>query len=144
MGSPIRQTARRHVIRILARIVGPGWHGDQVIRSEQLDQAYEALKTVVAAQAQDPDPAHEDFYAWGWAISGAMNQLSHVCRTLQRQVAHYSDSRILLDDEGLNPAERLTQMRTELDTLARLLDQAYAVADRYHQQASHIGVEVDP
>lgn len=130
--------------RIPARIVGPGWHGERVTRSEQLDQAGEALKAVVAAQVQDADPAHEDFYAWGWALSGAMNQLSHACRTLQRQVTHYGDSRILRDDAGLDPAERLTRMGAELDTLTGLLDQAYAVADRYHQEASHLAVAVDP
>lgn len=113
-------------------------------RSEELDQADDALKTVAAAQATDADPTHEDFYAWGWALSGAMNHLSYACRTLERQIGHYGGKRILRDVEGMDPGERLTRMRGELNTLAGLLNQAYAVADRYHQEASHVAVAVDP
>jgi hypothetical protein len=69
-GEAVLGKGQRRMSRIPARIVGPGWHGDRVTRSEQLDQADEALKAAVAAQVQDADPAHEDFYAWGWALSG--------------------------------------------------------------------------
>lgn len=72
------------------------------------------------------------------------DHLSYASRTLDRQIAHYGDKRILRDDEDMDPAERLTRMREELNTLIGLLDQAYAVADRYHQEASDVAVVVNP
>lgn len=118
--------------------------GQEPSRREHLDQVEQALTSAVSAQHYDADPAHEDFYAWGWFLASAMSQLSRASWTLQQQIAHYGDRRILRDDEGMDPAERLARMRVELAALTGLLDQAYTVADRYHQESSHLAVAVDP
>lgn len=110
----------------------------------RLDLMAGLLSEVVQAQERDTDPAHEDFYLWGWALSDLTMRLQTVVRVLSGQVAHYGDDRILRDDEGDDWAGRLVEVTRYLDLLARELDQAKKTARRYHSAIGHIAVEVDP
>jgi hypothetical protein len=109
-----------------------------------LDTAAEALREAVGRQATDRDPAHEDFYLWGWALSEVTDTLGQLCRTMAPQVARYGDTRVLRDDEGGDPFDRLREMRELLGSLYSQLELANATARAYHSAASHVAVEVDP
>ena len=111
---------------------------------DQLDAAIRAVQTVAAAQLHDRRPAHEDFYAWGYALGELTYRLAGACRTLEQQQAVYGVRRILSDDEGGDPYQRLARMRRLLRELSDQLDSTSAIAQRYHAEAAHLGVEVDP
>jgi len=113
-------------------------------RPDALDELTEMLRALATDQRMEADPAHEDFYAWGWVLGDLTYRLSEVCSTLAQQVERYGDRRILRDDQGGDPADRLVAMRELLSRLAGELRQAEATARAYHNEASHIGVEVDP
>lgn len=113
-------------------------------REEQLDAMTERVRAVITAQREDADPAHEDWYAWGYALSEVTAQLNHLCRVLSAQVLHYGDRRILRDDAGADPHQRLEAMSQHLVTLAGEFNTANATARAFHSEASHIAVEVNP
>lgn len=113
-------------------------------REQQLDTLTDQVRAAVSSQREEADAAHEDFYAWGWALSDMLNQLDHLCRTLDHQIAHYGDARVLRDDEGADPYERLSEMRAKLSGVQRQLGGAEAAAREFHSAASHIAVEVSP
>lgn len=102
------------------------------------------LKTVAQQQAEDRDPTHDDFYTWGGALTELLDRVDEIAGVLGRQVAHYGDQRILRDDEGDDPARRLTDMTARLTELRGPLGQARERVREYHSAAAHIGVEVDP
>src|SRR5690349_16242195 len=108
-----------------------------------LDEVAVKLATLVRRQRVDLDPAHEDFYAWGWALTEFANLLRDAAELLAQQVAASGDRRILRDDEGADPGERLADARQALSTLAAQLSDAGKTAVRYHALIGHIGVEVD-
>jgi hypothetical protein len=109
-----------------------------------LDTATEALREAVGRQARDADPAHEDFYIWGWVLTEVTDTLGQLCRTMAPQVARYGDTRVLRDDEGGDPFDRLREMRELLGSLYSQLELANATARAYHAAAGHVAVEVDP
>lgn len=109
-----------------------------------LDQVTDKLRAAVTRQQQDRDPAHEDFYTWGWALSDLTMRVQDAGRVLSRQVAQYGDNRVLRDDEDGDPYERLSEARGHLDTMAAALGQANQAARLYHSAIGHIAVEVDP
>lgn len=112
---------------------------------QRLDQVSDGLRAAVTTQQQDGDPAHEDFYAWGWALSDLTARIEDAARVLGRQVSAYGDRRILRDDEdGVHPANRLDEARGYLDDVARFVSAASAAARKYHSAIGHVGVEVDP
>lgn len=109
-----------------------------------LDTATEALREAVGRQAKDADPAHESFYTWGWALTEVSDTLGQLCRMMAPQVIRYGDARVLRDDEGVDPYERLREMRELLDALYSQLELANTTARAYHSATGHIAVEVDP
>lgn len=113
-------------------------------RQEHLDEAVIRVSGVTAAQQQDADPAHEHFYAWGGALDEITRRLAHACRVLDMQIGEYGDNRILRDDDGMKPSERVYRMRVIVRNLGVLLEEANVTARSYHSEASHLAVEVDP
>lgn len=105
-------------------------------------QVTDGFRAVVTRQQQDRDPSHEDFYAWGWALSDLTVRLQDVGQLLSRQVASYGERRILRDDEGTDPHGRLLEACAHLDEMAAALGAAHNSAGLYFSAISHIGVEV--
>lgn len=110
----------------------------------RLDQLADTFKSAVLAQQRDGDPAHEGFYAWGWALSEATARVEDAGRVLRRQVSAYGDRRILRDDDGADPQERLREAAGHLDAMCSAAAAANEAARRYHSAIGHIAVEVDP
>jgi hypothetical protein len=113
-------------------------------RGDHLAAAIAAVHVAVLTQADDLHPAHEDFHAWGYALSELTYRLAGVCRTLEQQVASYGHRRLLADDDGGDPYQRLADMRRLLADLSTRFDAAGVIAHQYHAEAGHLGVEVDP
>lgn len=111
---------------------------------DEFDRITDLMRAVVTRQHEDRDPAHEDFYVWGWALSELTMRLQDGAQVLGRQVASYGDRRILRDDEGADPAARLVEAGAHLGALVSALDQANRAARLYHSAVGHIGVQVDP
>lgn len=109
-----------------------------------LEQVTESLRAVVRQQAADLDPAHEDFYTWGWALSDLTAYTQDAGRVLMRQVAAYGDRRLLRDDDDADPNERLLEARRFLDQMAAALAEANVAARAFHSSIGHIAVAVDP
>lgn len=110
----------------------------------QLDTVTDGLRAAVTRQQQDRDPAHEDFYTWGWALSELTAQTQNIGGVLARQVAGYGSRRVLRDDEGGDPSVRLAEARAHLDEMGAALSAANSAARLYHSSIGHIAVEVDP
>lgn len=111
---------------------------------DEFDRITDLMRAVVTRQHEDRDPAHEDFYVWGWALSELTMRLQDGARVLSRQVAGYADRRILRDDEGEDPAARLLEVREHLTELVSALGRANEAARLYHSTVGHIAVAVDP
>lgn len=86
----------------------------------------------------------EDLVAWGSALREIVVTLTTASQVLQEQVTHYGDERLLSDDLGADPYERIGEMRRHLAALTMALTNAAVQAQAYHSAASHISVEVDP
>ena len=103
-----------------------------------------AVLAAVTAQRDTPDPSHEEFYAWGGALTDTLRRFEYLCAVLDRQVGNYGNRRVLRDDDGINPYGRLAEMRELLKQLSADLRAAGATADRYWSASLHIVAEVDP
>ena len=103
------------------------------------------LPDVVAAavrrQSAEADPAHEEFYAWGYVLSELTARVQDAARVLGRQVAAYGNGRELRDDEGGDPVERLTLAVRLLDEVSAAAGAANSAARLYHSAVGHIAVE---
>lgn len=102
------------------------------------------FEAVARHQATDRDPSHEDFYDWGWALTELLDRVDAVAEVLERQIPRYDDRRILRDDEGADPHQRLVEMASHLSEVRGPLSLARERIRVYHSAASHIGVAVDP
>lgn len=111
---------------------------------ERLTALTDQLTSAVRDQHEDRDPAHEDFYAWGWALTEVLDRTDQALSVLERQVEHYGDRRILRDDEGADPAARLDEITSRLAATRSALAPARDRVREYHSAVSHIAVEVDP
>ena len=107
-----------------------------------LDRTENVLRDATVQQGHCP--AHEAFYRWGSALDQVTATLQQSCQRLDQQLASYGNDRILRDDEGIDPAERIRQMRQLIATLADQLRTANITAQQYHNAASHLAVAVDP
>lgn len=110
----------------------------------ELDRLTDMLRAAGTSQQQDRDPAHEDFYTWGWALSELTARVHDIGQVLERQVASYGSRRILRDDEGVDPTIRLQEASHQLQEMMIALERANRAARAYHSAIGHIGVEVDP
>lgn len=112
---------------------------------DALDDIVGCLRAAVSGQDHDPDPSHDDFYAWGWQLSELTRTLLTASRMLAEQVEHYGDRRVLRDDEDdVDAMERLAAAAAALRTLNTAMSAAAVAAREYHATIGHIGVEVDP
>lgn len=87
---------------------------------------------------------HEDFARWGSALTELTGSLALVCRILDGQITHYGDERVLSDDTGGDPYERIGEMRRHLAALDMALTEASVQAQAYRDASRHLGVDVDP
>jgi hypothetical protein len=104
----------------------------------------DVITAAVRRQAADRDPAHEDFYAWGYVLSELTARVQDAARLLGRQVAAYGDRRQLRDDAGTDPADRLAEAAALLDEVAAAAGSANNAARLYHSSVGHIAVADDP
>lgn len=117
---------------------------DEATRLGLIEVAETALLAAVTAQQDTTDPTHEEFYAWGGALTDTLRRFEYLCTVLDRQVGNYGNRRVLRDDEGINPYGRLAEIRELLKQLSADLQTAGATANLYWSASSHIAVEVDP
>lgn len=106
--------------------------------------ARDAVEVAAAHQFADEDPAHEQFYNYGRELVATLNALDDLTATLTAQVAGYGDHRLLRDDTGANPSQRLAAAREHLAELHTALTTAAGHANQFWASIGHIGVEVDP
>jgi len=107
-----------------------------------LNAAISAVRDAVHRQDAAPLSA-ADLLGWGVAFTEITTTLAGVSRHLERRIVHYGDHRLLRDDQGADPYERLGEMRRHLAALALALTEAAVQAQAYHAAATHVDVEVD-
>lgn len=95
------------------------------------------------AQRSDPNPCHEDLYAWGWALSDLSAHLASVAVLLEHQVSDYPARWVLRDDAGMDPELRISRCACHLAELAGALGTAGQLARPYHNEMSHVAVDHD-
>ena len=92
---------------------------------------------------QSATPEHSDWYAITGEITDTLRCLAALAAVLARQINTYGAGRVLRDDAGAHPDERLAAARTSAYELRAHLDAADHVANRFWNEISHIAVE-DP
>lgn len=113
--------------------------------------ACDAAEYATAAQSQQPEPDHDDFYAHGIALDGLLRELDGLAITLSdqvlsyggRRILRYRDRRVLRDDAGVDPADRLELAATHLVELHQALATAAYHATRYCSEIGHVDLAVD-
>ncbi len=95
---------------------------------------------VVAAQRPET-PDHTDFYALACEVVATLRALESLAGVLGRQVADYGQGRMLGDDEGRDPGQRLVESVAHLIELGQLLGRAERSANRFWSAVGHIAVE---
>jgi hypothetical protein len=108
-----------------------------------LGAALVAIQDAAASQGRAAGH-HEDFARWGSALTELTGTLALVCRILDGQITHYGDERVLSDDAGGDPYERVGEMRRHLSALDMALTEASVQSQAYRDASGHLGVEVDP
>ncbi|MDN5851363.1 MAG: hypothetical protein L0K86_00705 [Actinomycetia bacterium] len=86
---------------------------------------------------------HGDWYAITGETVDTLRCLISLAGVLARQVAGYGTGRVLRDDAGADPAERLAIASSVAAQLRADLDRAERAANRLWSQIGHIAVEVD-
>ncbi len=115
-----------------------------VVDPDALNTMVEQVRRRVRAQAEDPAPSPADFCAWGLTMTQLIDTLDTLARVLDHQVGHYGDRRILSDDTGADPAQRVLEVQDRLHALWMALRTARSAASAYASTVGHLGVEVDP
>ncbi|MER6830847.1 hypothetical protein ABT352_32975 [Streptosporangium sp. NPDC000563] len=101
-----------------------------------------AIREAAGQRAQDV--TQDDVYRAGWLLTDAARSLIQLAGDLRTKVGAYPGRYVLRDDEGTDPAVRITQAVTELDALTRAFAAAEQHAAAFHSAFSHIAVDVDP
>jgi hypothetical protein len=100
-----------------------------------------AWRQVVHTQ-QSAVPDHGDFYGLAGEMVDTLRALESLADLLDRQVAGYGQNRLLRDDEGLDPALRITQASDLACRVRELLGGAERAANQFWSAVGHIAVEV--
>ena len=108
--------------------------------SARLDQAYEAVRAAKLDQRHDRDPAHEDFYAYGYYLTVLSQVLAEFAEVLAWQVGAYPDRYVLRDDAGRDPRSRTTAAVGRLSDVAIALRRASRAGAEFHSAIGHIAV----
>lgn len=110
---------------------------------ETLGTASAAIRDAARRQRRAPRH-HQDFASWGSALTELLGSLALTCRLLNEQITHYGDDRVLSDDTGGDPYQRIGEMRRYLAALDMALTEASVQAQAYRDASRHLDVEVDP
>jgi hypothetical protein len=87
------------------------------------------------------EPDHVDFYALAGELVDTLRSVESLVGVLSRQVAVYSEGRVLRDDAGGDPAARLVAAVVELDSVRVLVSGAERSANRFWSEIGHVAVE---
>jgi hypothetical protein len=112
--------------------------------SEQAWEAANRMRALAGEQLWHRDGRVEDLYETGGALTQLCYATAQLAETLARQASSLGDGLILRDDAGEDPDTRLAAAAAHLRQLHTALETAGTHASGYHQEMSHIGVEVDP
>lgn len=105
-----------------------------------LERAYESVRAALLAQRADRDPAHEDFYSFGYALSVLPQVLSEFAAIVERQVRAYPTRYAVSDDQGRDPQARITEAARHLHVLTATLARAAHMGSEFHCSIGHIAV----
>ncbi len=96
---------------------------------------------VVSQRSATPD--HGDFYGLASELVDTLRALEALTGVLGRQVAGYGHGRVLRDDAGEQPEERLAEAVEHLGRVGQLLAKAERAANAYWSAIGHVAVEED-
>ncbi len=83
---------------------------------------------------------HGDMYALGSELVETLRAVEEVSRVLSDQVRRHGDGKVLRDDAGGDPVERLTEGHDCLLVAGRRLRSAEELVQRYWSEIGHIGL----
>lgn len=106
-------------------------------------QALQAAQAAAHAQHRDPHPTQDTLDVQGRNLADVLDALAELTATLTEQVRHYSDDRLLADDAGADPTERLAIAAGNLAQLRQSLTKAHQHTDDYRNALDHLSVTVD-
>lgn len=86
---------------------------------------------------------HADFYGLAGNVVDVLRALDALTGVLVNQVGRYADGRRIYDDQGEDPAERLTVAVAQLGEARAALSSTEAAFDAFWSSIGHIGVEVE-
>ena len=121
-------------------------HDDSSGRSAAVAHAEiggDSWRSVAHAQ-RSATPDHSDWYAITAELVDTLRCLAAVASVLAQQVDGYGRGRVLRDDAGMDPAERLAQAGLLGTQLRVEIDRAERTANRFWSAIGHIAVEVGP
>lgn len=101
-----------------------------------------AWRQVVHAQLV-ARPAHADWYAITGEVMDTLRAMASLAGVLVGQIGNYGEGRVLRDDAGADPVERLAYACSWAARLQHELDRAEQAADYLLSEVGHIAVEVD-
>jgi hypothetical protein len=87
------------------------------------------------------EPDHSDFYALAGELVDTLRSVESLVGVLSRQVAGYGEGRVLRDDAGGDPAERLAAAVAELDSVRVLVSGAERATNQFWSEIGHVAVE---
>lgn len=90
------------------------------------------------------DPDHGEWYSIGGELLGTLRAVEDMTRLLSQRITRYGDDRILRDDEGQDPEQRITEAVEELAALSGHLWAAGESANVFWSAIGHVAVEVQP
>lgn len=119
-------------------------HDDNIGRSAAVVHAEiggDSWRSVAHAQ-RSATPDHLDWYAITAELVDTLRCLAAVASVLSQQADGYGHGRALRDYGGIDPAERLAQVRSLAAQLRVEIEAAERTAHRFRSVIDHIAVEV--
>lgn len=104
----------------------------------------DALEVAAAHQGAEDEPDHEQFYDYGREFVSTLAALNNLTVTLTSQVNRYGHHRLLRDDAGGNPRDRLATAHGHLADLHAALSTATRHANQFWSAIGHISIAADP
>jgi hypothetical protein len=108
--------------------------------AEVAERGAQAWRAVVHEQLS-AEPDHGDFYALAGELVDTLRSVESLVGVLSRQVAGYGEGRVLRDDAGMVPAERLGFAAAYLTQARELLGDAGWATNQFWSEIGHIAVE---
>ena len=101
-----------------------------------------AVRTHRATTAHGVD--HGDLYGLAGELVATLRVLDELAGVVSRQAERYGEGRVLRDDAGADPAERLVEAASAANHVRAALDAASRAANDYWSAIGHIGLALDP